>query len=129
MRTKLHSTTLQDTGIQHLASACRALRVFDFTFCNRATYSSVVSVRDLCPEIVLVRRQPEEFDGKFECPWGEEHSYYADGSFEFTRSVESIGWVCYLQEHQDVENQGTFFSDRLRSATILPPTTTTPTLP
>jgi len=62
----------------------------------------------------VVRRQPEEFDGQFYCPWGEVHSYYADGSFEFSRNVESIGWVCFLEKCVDAKNGGEFWRDRLR---------------
>jgi len=111
----VRNVDLTDKGITHLARSCRGLISFDFTFCNRATYSAVVSVRQLCPHIQLIRRQPEEFDGRFGCPWGEEHSYYADGSFAFTREVESMGWVCFLHEHLGDLNQGSFFTDRLRS--------------
>ena len=49
--------------------------------------------------------------GEFTCPWGEIHTYYADGSFEFSRDIESIGWVCYLERNLDRINGGHFWSE------------------
>jgi len=80
-------------------------------------YVVVLEAMRRCPRLRLLRRQPEWMDGTFLTPWGEEHNllrgrrvsratadlvddasqehtYYADGSFQFSRASESRGWVC-----------------------------------
>eukprot|EP00965_Chrysotila_dentata_P139104 4600165-Pleurochrysis_carterae.AAC.1 len=46
-------------------------------------------------------------DGAVSTPWGETHTYYADGAFEFTRSEEAVGWVAQTCD------RGSHVEDRL----------------
>ena len=62
-----------DVGARHV-SGLAALESIDLTFCNLVSYSSVVLLRERCPALRLVRRQPEWCDGQFETPWGEVRS-------------------------------------------------------
>lgn len=51
-------------GLPHIQS-------LDITFCELVTYSSVVFLRNSCPQLREIRRQPAWLDGLFETPWGE----------------------------------------------------------
>ena len=48
---------------------------------------------------MCVQRLPSWLCGHFVCPWGETHSYYPDGSFQFGRTTQSKGIVSQLIEH------------------------------
>jgi hypothetical protein len=84
-----------DKGVNML-SALSSLKFLDLTYSNGVTYRSVLNLLDHCPEITEIRRQPVWLDGNFHCPWGEIHTYYCDGSFQFTRDTDSAGWVSEL---------------------------------
>lgn len=99
------SDRLTDTALAALAAAAavdgafvRQLGVLDITFCNNTTYSAAIGVRRAFPggQIVVVRL-PSWLQGHFETPWGEAHTYWADGSFVFQRSTQSAGYVRWLR--------------------------------
>ena len=48
---ELRGCGVTDRGLSHLAKACPGLRLFDFTYCNRATYQAVIDIRTYCPAI------------------------------------------------------------------------------
>ena len=101
------SSTCTDAGVGSL-TCLNDLRSVDMTFSNQISYRSVLTLYDHCPEIREVRRQPAWLDGHFACPWGETHTYYCDGAFQFDRATESAGWVCKLYDH------GHYLEDRLQ---------------
>ena len=108
---QLHSldvsaTAVTSRGLRSLYSM-RSLQQLDITFCPIISYSAVLNLRQHCPNLKLIRRQPEWLDGHFETPWGEVHSYYPCGAFSFSRDVESKGWVAQLK------NCGEYLEDRL----------------
>ncbi|KAL1503123.1 hypothetical protein AB1Y20_011186 [Prymnesium parvum] len=99
-------TRLTDRCVRGLARLPR-LEALDLTFCTGVSYASVVFLRRQCATLREIRRQPEWFDGQYETPWGEVHTYYADGSFDFGRSIESRGWIAQMVDH------GTHLENRL----------------
>ena len=81
------------------------LKSIDITFCQNTSYMSVVK---LCEVIthpnLLVRRLPDWLVGCFVTPFGEGdevHTYWADGTFSFSRGEQSTGFVESLYEHSD----------------------------
>eukprot|EP00668_Euglena_longa_P045805 GGOE01061486.1.p1 GENE.GGOE01061486.1~~GGOE01061486.1.p1 ORF type:complete len:356 (+),score=46.43 GGOE01061486.1:66-1133(+) len=76
-----------------------SLKHLDLTFTN-TDYAIVLHLYRKCSGL-LVRRQPAWLDGHFQCPWNEVHTYHIDGSFQFTRSRESRGFVWCLRNHGD----------------------------
>ncbi|CAK0848549.1 unnamed protein product, partial [Prorocentrum cordatum] len=120
------SPGLSDAGLAHLAGpapggadagahGCRAaLRRVDITCCPGTSYGAAVALRRRLPGLELVRRLPAWLEGRFLTPFGgdgpEVHTYYADGAFEFTRSVQSRGYVRYLRHSDD----GSFMKDSLQ---------------
>ena len=87
------------------------LRQLNITFCPKISYGATLKLRQMFPNPLVIRRQPEWLDGHFETPFAgsgeamEIHTYYPDGSFRFTRSQQSAGFVARLFR----------WSDRLRS--------------
>jgi len=113
-------------GLQALAAGCPLLAFVDITFCPRTDYGAVFILRgdpgpdapSFTPRPVVVRRQLPWQDGHFYCPWEppEIHTYYPDGAFQFSREVESRGWVVHLEERDG------HLADRLRYTNLdLPP--------
>ena len=97
---------------QHAALALRhsrSLVEIDFTFCRAIRYTVAARLRRDIPSLRVVRRLPCWLTGVFHCPWGEDHSYWPDGSFSFTRATQSRGAVHELEEHDD----GAFLKDAL----------------
>ncbi|CAE8637141.1 unnamed protein product, partial [Polarella glacialis] len=92
------SLSITDEGIRRLAEGCKCLLSVDLTHCHGTTYGSVFWLRQSSqhPDELLIRRQPAWLDGVFECPWGEKHMYWPDGTFCFSRDRESEGWVSRL---------------------------------
>ncbi|KAG8458478.1 hypothetical protein KFE25_004356 [Diacronema lutheri] len=101
------SAALTDAGVLALlaqtagrhAGPWRRLRVLDLTFCSRTTYGLVIELRarfDARP--LVVRRLPSWLQGMFITPWGESHTYFADGSFTFDRTVQAAGYVRWLAQ-------------------------------
>lgn len=88
------------------------LRHLNITFCPNISYGATLKLRQMFPNHLVIRRQPEWLDGHFETPFAgsgeamEIHTYYPDGSFRFTRSQQSAGFVDRLFR----------WSDRLASA-------------
>mmetsp|Transcript_34618 Transcript_34618/g.108716 ORF Transcript_34618/g.108716 Transcript_34618/m.108716 type:complete len:259 (+) Transcript_34618:81-857(+) len=83
-----------NNGVRLVLAGCPAIEELHLTFCECVGYVVVLEAMRRCPRLRLLRRQPEWMDGTFLTPWGEEHTYYADGSFQFSRASESRGWVC-----------------------------------
>merc|ERR1719446_1162538 len=82
---------------------CPKLREVDVTFCRGTTYAMTLALRRLLPNLKLIRRMPVWMTGQNLTPFAdgkekEKHTYWADGSFSFTRSGESRGFVHQLQE-------------------------------
>ena len=100
------STEVTSRGLRNLWSL-QSLRELDLTFCPTVSYSAVLQLRRHCPNLRLIRRQPEWLDGHFETPWGEVHTYYPCGAFSFSREVESEGWTAQLRD------RGGYLEDRL----------------
>ena len=100
------ATDITSRGLRSLHSLQR-LAELDITFCPIVSYAAVLDLRQHCPNLKLIRRQPKWLDGHFETPWGEVHSYYPCGAFSFSRDVESKGWVAQLK------NCGEYLEDRL----------------
>lgn len=83
------------------------LRSIDLTFSEGTTYGATIFLRRALPGLELVRRQPATLDGCFLTPFGdnsvERHTYYADGSFSFSRTQQSKGYVRFLKKEPDQE--------------------------
>lgn len=113
-------TTLDLSRIQGLdQDAVLALRgssslvTVDLTFCPEIRYTAAARLRQGIPTLKTVRRLPEWLTGVFQCPFGEppeKHSYFADGSFSFTRDAQSKGAVHNIEECDD---EGSFLKDSL----------------
>ena len=85
-------TNLDDADVLHYLRGCASLVSVDVTFCVRVTYGAVVALHSELPNLRCVRRLPPWLCGVFH-PWGEQHTYYADGSFVFSRDVLSKGAI------------------------------------
>ncbi len=97
---------------QHAALALRHSRSLvevDFAFCPMIRFTVAAQLRRAVPSLRVVRRLPSWLTGVFHCPWGEDHSYWPDGSFSFTRATQSRGAVHELEEYDD----GAFLKDAL----------------
>lgn len=100
----------------------------DITFCSKTTYQGTLCVRDRYQATLQVlRRQPVWLDGQFQTPFRrdpsttrttsisnyhpasamtgreeadlyEQHTYYPDGTFSFTRPTQSRGYVTQVVE-------------------------------
>lgn len=83
--------------------------------CSSDPYGSVYWLRKhaLAGSQLLVRRQPAWLDGIFECPWGEQHTYWPDGSFSFDRSREAKGWISRLRCRGDEGTRRRWLEDRM----------------
>ena len=80
------STDVTSLGLRCLWSL-QSINELDLTFCPYVSYNSVLELRQHCPNLKLIRRQPKWLDGVFVTPWGEIHTYYPCGAFSFTRVV------------------------------------------
>jgi len=107
---------LTDDGLGSLASdpiRC-TLRSIDLTFSEGTSYGATIVLRRALPGLELIRRQPASFDGCFLTPFGEGrveiHTYYADGSFKFSRTQQSKGYVRFLKKKPNED----FFYDSLQ---------------
>ena len=78
--------------------ALSSLTSLDITFCPLVSYAAVIVLREACPRLRHLRRLPKWLEGHFETPWGEVHTYYPCGAFEFERGMQSTGWVAQLRE-------------------------------
>lgn len=103
------SLDVTDRGLELLSRGNnRAQNVIsiDITFCRSTTYSGTFPLRDRLHNLALIRRQPEWLDGSFVTPFkraddqnngdDELHIYWADGSFQFNRGLQSEGFVVDL---------------------------------
>lgn len=92
-----NDTTTSATHLRHL----------NITFCPKISYGATLKLRQMLPNPLVIRRQPEWLDGHFETPFAgsgetvEIHTYYPDGSFRFTRSQQSAGFVAHLFRWSD----------------------------
>lgn len=105
-------------GVRQLASSSSSLAAtlveVDLTACPLVGYSIVQQLHARCPRLRLVRRLPAWLVGWTTTCNGEKHTYYADGSFEFTRDTEARGWVaqCRVDEQTgDVETRLIYIDD------------------
>jgi hypothetical protein len=48
----------------------QSLRELDITICLIVGYGVVLELRQQCPGLLPIRRQPKRLDGHFETPWG-----------------------------------------------------------
>ena len=107
------STDVTSLGLRCLWSL-QSLIELDLTFCPYVSYNSVLELRQHCPNLKLIRRQPKWLDGVFVTPWGEIHTYYPCGAFSFTREVNSEGWVAQLRNHGEyLENRLIFVDEHM----------------
>jgi len=108
------SLALTNEGVRALFSqtsgrgegAWRQLRVLDLSFCARTTYELVLELRHTFSPPLIVQRLPHWLQGKFETPWGEQHTYFADGSFSFDRHNQAAGYVRWLRRVQPSATAG-----------------------
>ena len=107
------STDVTSLGLRCLWSL-QSLNELDLTFCPYVSYSSVLELRQHCPNLKMIRRQPKWLDGVFVTPWDEIHTYYPCGAFSFTREVNSEGWVAQLRNHGEyLENRLIFVDEHI----------------
>jgi len=94
---------LTNRGVRQLASGClgQSLTELDLTYCPLLGYAVVLHMRSHCARLRLVRRLPRWMVGWATTPNGERHTYYADGSFQFSRDTESTGWVAQCRPSVD----------------------------
>lgn len=95
-RLNVSSTTISNDGVHGLSGLSATLAEVDLTYCPLVSYASVLRLRDTCPKLRMIRRQPSWLDGHYETPWGEVHTYYPCGAFLFEcphRPTAEIGWV------------------------------------
>lgn len=85
---------------------CAKLREINLTFCERTTFEMTLALRQLLPRLRCIRRLPVFMTGHVQTPFpGEDgkpevHTYWPDGSFRFTRSTESLGFIRELREDE-----------------------------
>mmetsp|Transcript_29303 Transcript_29303/g.93927 ORF Transcript_29303/g.93927 Transcript_29303/m.93927 type:complete len:280 (+) Transcript_29303:680-1519(+) len=102
------SQLLTDAGLFELGESSErrrdTLEYIDITFCNGTTYGATLPLRRLFSNNLVIRRQPAWLDGQFRTPFGEGevHTYWADGTFSFTRPHESTGYVRHLRREGNV---------------------------
>lgn len=126
------SPNVTHDGLRALSDGCIHLTYVDITFCASTDFGAVLILRgdpgpeaassSFNPRPVVVRRQLQWQDGHFHCPWQppEIHTYYPDGSFQFSREAESRGWVADLEERCGTGPH--HLADRLRYTNLdLPP--------
>jgi len=118
-----------------VSSIMDTLEEIDITYCHKTTYKGTFCLREKCKNLKLLRRQPSWMDGKFETPFStdqlEVHTYWPDGSFEFSRSQQSSGFICELRELEsdtidienvaDIANDGRYVCDKLQYNDFVPP--------
>eukprot|EP00403_Amphidinium_massartii_P011099 CAMPEP_0178420920 /NCGR_PEP_ID=MMETSP0689_2-20121128/26384_1 /TAXON_ID=160604 /ORGANISM="Amphidinium massartii, Strain CS-259" /LENGTH=377 /DNA_ID=CAMNT_0020042423 /DNA_START=57 /DNA_END=1187 /DNA_ORIENTATION=+ len=103
------SKSLTDDGVRSLvedAASRSQLREVDLTFSRNTSFAVTIALRRAIPSLQVIRRQPRWLDGHFLTPFKsdrganitERHTYYADGSFQFTREEQSRGYVKSLEE-------------------------------
>jgi len=96
------SVDVTDEGLKALAVGRRNhLKRVDITFCRRTTYHpGTFYLRDTCPLLQELRRQPAWMDGTFLTPFDNDggHTYWCDGTFRFERTNQSVGFICSLEE-------------------------------
>ena len=91
----------------HRASSLIALEYIDITFCRGTSFSGTFWLRDGLPNLKCIRRQPKWMDGHFYTPFGDDeddveiHTYWPDGTFQFTRDRQSNGFVADLFAWED----------------------------
>lgn len=109
----ISSTDVTSLGLRCLWSL-QFLNELNLTFCPYVSYNSVLELREHCPNLKLIRRQPKWLDGVFVTPWGEIHTYFPCGAFSFTREVNSEGWVAQLRDHGEyLENRLIFVDEHM----------------
>jgi hypothetical protein len=89
------STKVTSRGLRSLWSM-QSLRELDITFCPIVSYGAVLELRQQCPGLLLIRRQPKWLDGHFETPWGGIRTHYPCGAFSFSLGAECEGWTAQL---------------------------------
>mmetsp|Transcript_22248 Transcript_22248/g.39125 ORF Transcript_22248/g.39125 Transcript_22248/m.39125 type:complete len:339 (+) Transcript_22248:1-1017(+) len=98
-------------GPPHRLSSLHALEYIDMTFCRSTTFSGTFWLRDGLRNLRCIRRQPKWMDGHFHTPFGSEHNveihtYWPDGTFQFTRNEQSNGFVSDLYAWKGDGNGG-----------------------
>ena len=104
------STKVTSRGLRSLWSM-QSLRELDITFCPIVSYGAVLDLRQQCPDLRLIRRQPRWLDGHFETPWGEIRTHYPCGAFSFSSVAESVGWTAQLVHRGDYLEDRRIFVD------------------
>jgi len=101
-----------------------ALRELDVTFCSRVTYGLVVDMREALPAC-LVRRLPAWICGVTATPFmdddgnPEAHMYWPDGTFSYTRTKQSEGFVVTCRQ---LSSKG-YVANKLQFVDFDPPPT------
>lgn len=106
---------------QHTGNGIESI---DITFCENTSFSGTFPLRDrLGNSLRVLRRQPKWLDGKFHTPFSEDsdiveaHTYFADGTFSFTRENQSRGFVMELSEWDGSDD---YLADKLQYTNFEP---------
>jgi hypothetical protein len=115
------SCSVSDRGVSALSSLT-GLRRLRAVFCPGVSYIATLLLRDAAAangRVVDVQRLPGWLVGRFYCPWGERHDYFADGSFLFDREEQAAGYVLAGEcvEHSD----SVYISSTLQYVDFAPP--------
>lgn len=121
----MQASCITDEGLRWLAMHNGSgLETIDITFCKQTSYAGTFVLRNRFRSTLrLLRRQPAWLDGKFHTPFNEDsdeaevHTYYADGSFSFTRDNQSRGFVLRLVEWDE---SGDYLADKLQYSNFEP---------
>jgi len=111
------SLEVSDQGLEYLSKhASNVIESIDLTFCNNTTYAGTFCLRDRFRDSLrLLRRLPVWLDGHVHTPFNgnnnsaaapEVHTYYPDGTFSFSRRVQSRGFVSRVTEWDDGAGNG-----------------------
>ena len=131
-RISMTRSKVDDYGLHALSnssSLASTVEEVDITFCRKTTYQGTFCLRRKFVNLKLLRRQPAWMDGKFETPFSSDeteiHTYWPDGSFQFSRDTQSSGFVCDLQnlvgDNEEEEENFRHVCDKLQYHDFEPP--------
>jgi hypothetical protein len=94
---------ITDEGVRALShSRCAPkLQRVNLVCCAGTTYKSALLLYTTGGDQLIVWRVPRRCTGVYHCPWGEQHIYYSDGSFDYQRADLTVGWVSHVVDHGD----------------------------
>jgi hypothetical protein len=104
----LAKSSITDDGVRALSNSRCASKLHNVVIicCENTTYLSALLLYAAGGEKLLVWRIPQRCSGIYHCPWGEQHVYYSDGSFDYQRDDLTVGWVSHVADHGDESRYG-----------------------